>query len=105
MTETQPAATRIAMFSSSTEITSRVEAARTLNVVDGPALYIYDLDAGNHIQATVDVYAQRKAFGRISEPQVNWSAFGSVDGATARRYAEMIALAAELITLAAELAR
>jgi hypothetical protein len=44
------------------------------------------------------------AFGSVQGAQVNWSGIGSVGAVKARRYAEMITLAAELIELADMLA-
>jgi hypothetical protein len=102
MTTPQPTGIRIAMFAGTTEITSRVQAARLLNEVNGPTLHIYDLAAGDLVINKVEVYATRKFCGQVTGPQANWSALGSVDGATTRRYAEMLMLASELIELASE---
>jgi hypothetical protein len=79
---------------------TKLQAARYLATQErGGALTIYELD-GEKVLERVEVYPRHKAYGdMVIGAKVNWSGIGSVGAGKARRYAEMLTLAAELIEL------
>lgn len=82
----------------------KIVAARALSKVNGAPVRVCELGEDGSVARDVDVYAKHRAFGGLCGPEVNWSAIGSVSAAEARRYAEMISLAAELAEMAGMIA-
>jgi hypothetical protein len=91
--------TKIALYADGAEI-NKLQAARYLAAQsDRGPLTIYELD-GEKILERVEVYPRHMAYATETiSAQVNWAGIGSVGAAKARRYAEMLTLAAELIEM------
>jgi hypothetical protein len=77
----------------------KLAAARSLaDHQDGRLISIIAIDGGN-AREQIGVHPRRKAYGETQSARVNLGGIEAVSAVTARRYAEMIGLAAELIEL------